>query len=356
MHPKQQLEGTGIAPKHSFGQNFLTEEFHQQRIADLAVLCARPAKGEAPLVVELGPGLGALTGRLLERNAKVIAVERDRDLVPLLTKRFTAETANGDLTIVEDNALTWPLTIENGVADGFALVGNLPYHHAADLCLRCVDSLPRIGGGCFLIQLEVAQRIAASPGGKDFGVLSVLLQSRFKIDMPHVVPAAAFWPVPEVDGGVLTLRPLPASEVADDVSFEALRLVVRAAFQQRRKTMRNGLAQLAAERHLDIDVAMASADIPATARAEQIDVARFVRLTRALTPAAPKPTKKKTTKTSGPAVDAAGKPIKTMKAKRLAEKAARAAEGNADDGSTDDGSTDDGSTDDGSTDDGSGGV
>ncbi|HEY1097804.1 MAG TPA: 16S rRNA (adenine(1518)-N(6)/adenine(1519)-N(6))-dimethyltransferase RsmA [Myxococcota bacterium] len=337
MHPKQQLEGTGIAPKHSFGQNFLADEFHQQRIADLAVLCARPAKGEAPLVVELGPGLGALTGRLLERKAKVIAVERDRDLVPLLGKRFTAETASNDLTIVEDNAITWPLTPENGVKDGFALVGNLPYHHAADLCLRCVDSLPRIGGGCFLIQLEVAERIAAPPGGKDYGILSVLLQSRFKIDMPHVVPAGAFWPVPEVDGGVITLRPLPAEDVADDVSFEALRLVVRAAFSQRRKTLRNVLGPLAAERHVDLDAAFAAADIEATARAEQIDVARFVRLTRALTPppkpAAKKKTTKKTAAQTAPATTTLTtkksttieKPIKTMKARRLAEKAAKAA-------------------------------
>ncbi len=248
------------------------------------MLCARPAVGQAPLVVELGPGLGALTGRLLERKAQVIAVERDRDLVPLLSKRFAKETSTQALTIVEDNALTWPLTVEHGVTDGFALVGNLPYHHAADLCLRCVESLPRIGGGCFLIQLEVAERIAASPGGKDFGVLSVLLQSRFKIDMPHVVPAGAFWPVPEVDGGVLTLRPLPADQVDHEVSFDQLRVVVRAAFQQRRKTLRNGLTALAAERHVDLDAAFATAGIEATARAEQIDVARFVRLTKALTP------------------------------------------------------------------------
>lgn len=337
MHPKDQLDGTGIAPKHSFGQNFLVDEFHQQRIADLAVLCANPQPGEQPLVIELGPGLGALTGRLLERNARVIAVERDRDLVPLLTKRFKAQTASSELTIVEDNALTWPLTVENGVADGFALVGNLPYHHAADLCLRCVDSLPRIGGGCFLIQFEVARRIAASPGGKDFGILSVLLQSRFKVDLPHVVPAAAFWPVPEVDGGVLTLRPLPESEIETDVSFDALRLVVRAAFQQRRKTMRNGLTALAAERHIDIDVAMAAADIPAAARAEQIDVDRFVRLTRALTPAPQAPSKKRATKKAAPATTKLAtkngttieKPIKTMKAKRLAEKAARATAGDS---------------------------
>jgi 16S rRNA (adenine1518-N6/adenine1519-N6)-dimethyltransferase len=195
MHPRDQLQGTGITPKHSFGQNFLHDEHHQERIATLAVACARPRPGERAQVVELGPGLGALTARLLERDVDLIAVERDRDLVPLLKKRFAKDGAkNGDgdrLTVVEDNAITWPLTPENGVRDGFALVGNLPYHHAADLCLRCVDSLPRIGGGCFLIQLEVGERIAASPGGKDYGVLSVLLQSRFDVTMPHRVPRGA---------------------------------------------------------------------------------------------------------------------------------------------------------------------
>jgi 16S rRNA (adenine1518-N6/adenine1519-N6)-dimethyltransferase len=279
MHPRDQLAGTGISPKHSFGQNFLVDEHHQGRIADLAVACAKPDASGRRQVVELGPGLGALTGRLLERHVDVIAVERDRDLVPLLAKRFAGQE---QLRIVEDNALTWPLTPENGVRDGFALVGNLPYHHAADLCLRCVDSLPRIGGGCFLIQLEVGERIAAGPGGKDYGVLSVLLQSRFTVTMPHTVPRGAFWPVPDVDGGVIVLRPLPTDQVDADVSFEELRTVVKAAFHMRRKTLRNGLSALAKERGLLVDDVFARAGIDPKERAEQIPVSGFVQLARAL--------------------------------------------------------------------------
>ena len=282
MHPREQLAGTGIQPKHSFGQNFLTDEHHQHKIADIAVACTRPPAGEKALVVELGPGLGALTGRLLERGVDVIAVERDRYLVPLLKKRFAKELETVQLRVVEDNALTWPLTIENGVRDGFALVGNLPYHHAADLCLRCVESLPRIGGGSFLIQLEVAERIAAGPGGKDFGVLSVLLQSRFRVGLNHRVPRGAFWPVPDVDGGVISLRPLPPEAVAADVSFDALRVVVRAAFQMRRKTLRNGLMALCTERQRDVDTVFQGAGIDPKTRAEQVDVEGFVRLARAL--------------------------------------------------------------------------
>lgn len=289
MHPQKQLEGTGIAPKHSFGQNFLVDEHHQRRIAALALSCARPLPGRPPLVVELGPGLGALTGALLSstEKARVIAVERDRDLVPLLKKRF-ADVVAADpdrLTVVEDNALTWPLTVDNGVEDGFALVGNLPYHHAADLCLRCVDARQerpgRIGGGCFLIQLEVAERIAADPGNKDYGVLSVLLQSRFECGLLHRVPRGAFWPVPDVDGGVIVLR--PRSDVDEDVSFDELRRVVRAAFQQRRKTLRNALQALRSDgKDVDIDGGLQAAGIDPRTRAEQVDVAGFVRLTRAL--------------------------------------------------------------------------
>jgi 16S rRNA (adenine1518-N6/adenine1519-N6)-dimethyltransferase len=286
VHPQKQLAGTGIVPKHSFGQNFLVDEHHQRRIAELALSCARPAAGNAPVVVELGPGLGALTGALLSATSKprVIAVERDRDLVPLLKKRFVDLEA-GRFVVVEDNALTWPLTKDNGVEDGFALVGNLPYHHAADLCLRCVDAREehprRIGGGCFLIQLEVAERIAADPGNKDYGVLSVLLQSRFTCALLHRVPRGAFWPVPDVDGGVIVLR--PRDVVEEDVAFDELRRVVRAAFQQRRKTLRNALGSLRTESFaVDVDAGLAAAGIDPRTRAEQVDVAGFVRLTRTL--------------------------------------------------------------------------
>lgn len=294
MHPQKQLEGTGIQPKHSFGQNFLVDEHHQNKIAQLSISCARPASsaaaaGQPPLVVELGPGLGALTGRLLEQGARVIAVERDRDLVPILKKTFAAAIDAGRLRVVEDNALTWPLTVENGVDDGFALVGNLPYHHAADLCMRCVDAVEerpyrdgggRLGGGCFLIQLEVAERIASGPGSKDYGVLSVLLQSRFTTTLGHRVPKGAFWPVPDVDGGVIVLR--PHDHVAADVAFADLRSVVRAAFQQRRKTLRNALSSGLKDKN--VDGALAAAGIDPKTRAEQVDVAGFERLTRALFP------------------------------------------------------------------------
>jgi 16S rRNA (adenine1518-N6/adenine1519-N6)-dimethyltransferase len=265
-HPRNQLAGTDIAPKKSFGQNFLTDEHHLAAIARAALACTRPPSGQPPHVVEFGPGLGALTHFLLEAGAQVVAIERDRDLVPLLKKRFADHPR---LQVVEGNALTHPLDDQPA---GFGMVGNLPYHHAADLCMRCVDALPRVAGGCFLIQKEVAVRVAAEPGNKDYGTLSVMMQARFDVAMVHVVPKGAFWPVPEVDGGVLQLIPLRAAWPVD-ASMASLRAVVRAAFQQRRKTLRNAMAQLPGAM-----TALAAANVSTAQRAEELSVEDFLRI------------------------------------------------------------------------------
>jgi 16S rRNA (adenine1518-N6/adenine1519-N6)-dimethyltransferase len=271
-HPRNQLAGTAIQPKKNFGQNFLTDDHHLAAIARHALSVARPAAGVAPTAIEFGPGLGALTHFLLAGDAQVVAIERDRDLVPLLEKRFASHPHRDQLTIIEGNALAHPLDDQ---PDGYAMVGNLPYHHAADLCMRCLDALPRVGGGCFLIQKEVAERIAADPGNKDYGTLSVMLQSRLDVELAHIVPKGAFWPAPEVDGGVLVLRP-KRQAWAIDAPTDELRKVVRAAFQQRRKTLKNSMATLP-----HATEALAMAGIPATTRAEDVDVEGFLRLTAA---------------------------------------------------------------------------
>lgn len=272
MHPKQQLDGTDIKPKRSFGQNFLADDTHLKRIAALAL--AR-AKDPARTVVEMGAGLGALTQHLVDGGAHVHAVERDRELVPLLQKRFAAHAAAaGKLTVHEDNALTFSLDV---VAAGGAIAGNLPYHHAAQLALRVLDAWPKLGGACFLVQLEVAERMAAPPGNKDYGSLSVVLQSRFAVKLAHVVPKGAFWPVPEVDGGVVTFDPLPAPQGAAHTLAE-LEAVVRPAFQMRRKTVRNGLKGVVAGGAEALDGVLSRAGVSARARPEDIDVASWGRL------------------------------------------------------------------------------
>ncbi len=265
MHPKQQLEGTGIRPKKSFGQNFLADDVHLQKIARLAV--AR-AKDDARTIVEMGAGLGALTAHLLALGATVHAVERDRELVPLLRARFDGAAG---LTVHEDNALTFPLEV---IAGGGALAGNLPYHHAAQLAGRALSAWPRIGGACFLVQLEVGERMAASPGTKEYGSLTVALQSRFDVSLAHTVPKGAFWPVPDVDGGVVVMDALASPRGAPH-ELARLEELVRAAFQQRRKTVRNGLKGVFGA---GVDDALAAAGIAPQARPEDIDVASWGRL------------------------------------------------------------------------------
>jgi 16S rRNA (adenine1518-N6/adenine1519-N6)-dimethyltransferase len=261
VHPREQLDGTGIAPKRSFGQNFLTSDAH---LAEIARLVLARARDPQKTVVEMGAGLGALTHFLLAQGGTVHAVERDRDLVPLLGKRFAAEVAANKLVIHEDNALTFPLDV---IAAGGAVCGNLPYHHASELALRVLSAWPKLGGACFLVQLEVGQRMAAKPKRKEYGSLTVVLQSRFDVRVARVVPKGAFWPVPDVDGGVVTFDPLPEPRGAPHALAD-LEALVRPAFQQRRKMLRSSLR----------GVDLAAVGIPDTARAEEVPVEAWGRL------------------------------------------------------------------------------
>lgn len=269
MHPREQLAGTEIRPKRSFGQNFLVDDVHR---AAIARLCLELARDRDHTLVEFGAGLGSLTAMLGTLGARVIAVERDRDLVPLLRQHFARALTDGWLDIHEANALTFPL---DDKPEGFALVGNLPYHHAAEIALRALDAWPRLGGACFLVQKEVGERMAAQPGSKTYGSLSVVLQSRFDVRLARKVPKGAFWPVPEVDGGVVTMSALAAPRGAPHTRVQ-LERVVRPAFQQRRKTLHNALKGI-------VDgAALRAAGIEPTARAEDVEVAAWGRLAAAL--------------------------------------------------------------------------
>jgi 16S rRNA (adenine1518-N6/adenine1519-N6)-dimethyltransferase len=185
-----------------------------------------------------------------------------------LQKRFAEDPARARLTIHEDNALTFDLGV---LAPGGALCGNLPYHHAAQIAGRALETWPHLGGACFLVQLEVAERMAARPHTKAYGSLTIALQSRFDVRLAHIVPKGAFWPAPEVDGGVVTLKSLAAPRGAPHELADLERLV-RAAFQQRRKTARNGLKGLV------VDAGFAKAGIDPITRPEDIDVAGWGRL------------------------------------------------------------------------------
>ncbi len=276
--PRALLERYDLRAKKTWGQNFLGDP---EVLDDIAALAA-PAAGEA--VVELGAGLGHLSARLLRRGARVVAVERDRDMVRVLRREL------GDrLTLLEADAarLDWPgLAARYGTPDAhgggprLAVAGNLPYHLSSPIVFSLLDAAPSIRRAVFLLQREVAERLAARPGGKEYGLLSVLLQRHAEVEVARRVPAGAFWPPPKVESAVLCarFRP-PADAVLDEDRFRRL---VKAGFGQRRKTLRNALDAGRVAPPERLAAALEAAGIDPGRRGETLSVAEWAALERAL--------------------------------------------------------------------------
>jgi 16S rRNA (adenine1518-N6/adenine1519-N6)-dimethyltransferase len=251
-------------PRKRFGQHFL----HERGVIDRILLALDPKPGDR--IVEIGPGEGALTLPLLARHRTLTAIEIDRDLVPRLRE---AAAPVGELAIVEADALTVDLA---AIAGGgmLRLVGNLPYNISTPLLFHVLEHAAVVRDMHFMLQKEVVDRMAAGPGSKVYGRLSVMLQAHCQVEPLFKVPPGAFRPPPKVDSAVVRLvpRPAPGIEAVDAARFDA---VVRAGFAQRRKTLRNALSAL-----LDAD-AIAGAGIDPGARAEDVDVAGWIALGRA---------------------------------------------------------------------------
>lgn len=267
-HPKDMLRRLKLEPKHSWGQNFLSDEVILEQIAEEALL--RPSEP----CLELGPGLGHLTRFLLETGAKVTAVERDRDMV----RALQAQQLPG-LTLVEGNAAELDFAKTAG-ADQVVVVGNLPYHLSSPILFEVLDQADHVPRAVFTLQKEVVERLAAQPGGRDYGILTVMLGLRYQIECPLQVPAHLFHPPPKVDSAVLKLTrwPRPKAEVKDEARF---RRVVKAGFAQRRKTLSNSLKS---DKTLCDDWApvLARAGLDGTRRAETLSIEEFAALERAL--------------------------------------------------------------------------
>lgn len=264
----RRFKDQGLRAKKSFGQNFLHDRGLAARIAER---CTTPPGGT---VLEIGAGLGALTGPLLERAGRVVAIERDRDLVPILTETFV-DAAH--LQVVEADAVGWDWA--SAFVDAprpYVVAGNLPYQLSGRLVERAVHMARHIDGAVFMLQREVVQRLAASPGAGDYGVLSVFTQAAFSVEMVLKAPAGAFTPAPKVASAVVALTPHADGPRAEE--DEAFRQVVKRAFAQRRKKLRNnwkglfeldadGLRQMASEVEVDLDL-----------RAETLTVEDFARV------------------------------------------------------------------------------
>lgn len=270
--PSILLRRHGLRPKKSWGQNFLGSDHHLGAIADACAL----EPGDT--VVELGAGLGHLTRKLAATGARVVAVERDRDLVPILRD----ELAGLPVEVIEANAATIDLAPIRARSDrDLVVVGNLPYHLSTEILFHVEAQRSLVQRMVFLLQKEVTDRIAASPGGKEYGVLSVLLQLHADVDVPHHVPSGAFTPPPEVESAVVRLerRDSPRADPGDEALF---RKVVKGAFAQRRKTVANSLKGAGVAAADALARAFEQAGIDPGRRAETLSVEEFAALTRAL--------------------------------------------------------------------------
>ena len=269
--PKRLLEKYGLRAKRSWGQNFLGDAGILDAIAALAV----PGAG-AP-VVELGAGLGHLTARLVARGGRVVAVERDRDMARVLRGEL------GDrIRLVEADAARLDVRALGAAAgDGrTAVVGNIPYHLTSPILFALLDQLEDVSRAVLLVQREVAERLAASPGGRDWGLLSVLLQQRAAVRVARIVPPGAFHPPPRVESAVVVLEPRPGPPpVPDPARFRRL---VKAGFGQRRKTLRNALEAARLAPREALARALAAAGVDGGRRAETLSVAEWEALDRAL--------------------------------------------------------------------------
>lgn len=249
--------------KKRFGQHFLTDPRLLMRIAD-----ALPAEPDQ-LVLEIGPGRGALTEALLARGLRVTAIEKDADLVPPLRHRFPA------LTLVLGDALELDWTL---VAPGALVIGNIPYNVTSPLIDKALQP-PRPSCIVYLVQKEVALRLAAPPGADAYGALSVGVQAVARVERLFNVAAGAFSPPPKVDSAVVRLTPLAEPLVTDD-EVPLYRMLVVGLFGYRRKTLQRGLRELTGWPPEQTAALLDRAALVGTARPETVAPDGFARLLR----------------------------------------------------------------------------
>lgn len=262
----------GLAAKKSFGQNFLADT----RVADsIARLATSPEGGT---VIEIGAGLGALTEPLLTRAAHVIAVERDRDLCPILREAFDVPTVEGRLVVLEADAKALDYCpLFAGQPEPHVLAGNLPYQITGPLIEIAVRSADRIDAAVYMVQAEVAARLVAPPGSSEYGALTVFTQAAFAVQRKMVIGPGAFHPRPRVDSAVVVLTPRKPRRAIESDEF---REVVHAAFAQRRKTLRNAWRHLGTR--TDVEDRAARTGIDLERRGETLSVEEFARFAEAL--------------------------------------------------------------------------
>lgn len=221
---RRELDSIGIPPLKRFGQHFLIDKVVRERLIELAELTVNDT------VLEVGPGLGFLTAALIRRAGRTIAIEKDRTLAAYLRAKFSQEQ---NLTVVEGDALTVQ------IPDGSKVVSSPPYNISSKLILLIMNSGFRLAA--LLMQEEFVRRLTASSGSRDYGRISVMLQSKARAEFDMRVPREAFYPSPRVDSALVTIK--PTSEKLQVKNQQLFIDMVRALFTQRRRKLRGVLAK-----------------------------------------------------------------------------------------------------------------
>lgn len=266
------LEDYGLATKHRLGQNFLIDNHVIEKIMELAALDGTER------VVEVGPGIGTLTLALLQEAARVVSIEADATLEPVL-ETHALEHDNfryimGDALKVEPSEVA-----EAAGGEPTVLVANLPYNVAATIILQFFQTMPALKTAVVMVQKEVADRIAAHPGTKVYGGYTAKLGLYARVSGRFEVPPRCFMPAPHVDSAVVRLDRVEVE--MGGIEPEAIAHVIDAAFAQRRKTIRNSMSSSGFDKAA-LDAAFDACGISPTARAETLGVEEFIRLAMAL--------------------------------------------------------------------------
>ncbi|WP_261806558.1 16S rRNA (adenine(1518)-N(6)/adenine(1519)-N(6))-dimethyltransferase RsmA [Lapidilactobacillus luobeiensis] len=264
--------------KKSLGQNFLTN----RRV--IAGILAAADLQPTDLVIEIGPGIGSLTEQLARRVQQVIAVEIDQRLIPILGETLAPYS---NVQVVHQDILVTDLTalLTEYAAPGYGqvkVVANLPYYITTPIMFSLIAGQTQPDVLVLMMQKEVAQRIIAQPGHKDFGPLSISTQLQMQAEIDQIVPKTAFVPQPNVDSAVLRLRRYPHSpyQITDQQRFDR---IVQASFQQRRKNLQNNLLRLVGkDQKNELLAAFKQVGLMGTLRAEQLTIPDFIELTAAL--------------------------------------------------------------------------
>ena len=265
--PRKVLRRHGLHPRRAMSQNFLIDRHAVERIANETLSVSLP-------IVELGSGLGTLTAALVGGDQRIVAIEKDKAMIEVLRAEFgdhpQLQIEHGDASTVDLSA--WSERLEQKLA----VAGNLPYAITGAIMRNVVASRDRIGLAVLMVQHEVYERLQAQPGKKTYGALSVFVQAQFAVERILQLGPNSFFPPPSVRSAVVTLKPLSPPQAEETNAFAQ---VVRASFQQRRKTLRNALSAQATPEV--VDRALDAAQIDGKRRGETLSVEEFARIARA---------------------------------------------------------------------------